>query len=268
MAKEMLKIISLSGLLMMSGLAFAEKYQTVGDFLNSGKIVRIKTNEGYKFAVKDKKGKLRTPFDYDFILPVAQSPEGILAGKNGKKGTLNTQTFQEKIPFIYDVLGAFNYKLDIAIASKDGRTGAIDAQNNIQIPFIYRMIALNLKQLQNYPEQLTIATPVDNQQDYLLITAKNDVLQRIRRPNGFENFYVEDFDDQLIALSDDHNNAALMDWQGNIILKNSLGKPVLNYNSVVFINYDSHLTTTLSYKIDEHGSYYFKNENVSAMTIQ
>ena len=127
--------------------------EIVGNFLTSGKIISRETASGKKFAVKDKKGKIRTSFDYDWIMPVLQSPTGILASKNHKLGTLNPKTFQPEIPFIYDQIGGFNATQDLVVAVKENRAGVITAKNQIVIPFDYYRIALNFKEIENFLER-------------------------------------------------------------------------------------------------------------------
>lgn len=268
MARKLLKVIGLTGLLLLNDVALAEKYEIVGNFLTSGKIISRETANGKKFAVKDKKGKIRTSFDYDWIMPVLQSPTGILASKNHKLGTLNPKTFQPEIPFIYDQIGGFNATQDLVVAVKENRAGVITAKNQIVIPFDYYRIALNFKEIENYSEQVSIATPIKSDENFLLINTHNQILATIARPKNFANYFVNDFDSQLIALSDDYNNAVLMDWNGKVILNNKLGKPILNYKSVMFTDYKTHETVTMSYTIDDKGGYHFKTEAVSSMTIQ
>lgn len=95
----------------------------------------------------------------------------------------------------------------------------------VQRPFDYYRIALNFKEIENYSEQVSVATPIKSDENFLLINTHNQILATIARPKNFANYFVNDFDSQLIALSDDYNNAVLMDWNGKVILNNKLGNP-------------------------------------------
>lgn len=262
MTKNVIKIIGLVIVLLTSPVVLAEQYKIVGNFLNNGKIISKKTEHGNKFAVKDKQNKIRTNFDYDFIMPVAQTKYGILAGKQGKFGTLDPKTYQEKIPFVYDSLTLFDDELNIAVVVKNGRSGAINPDNKVIIPFDYRMLSFNFRKLEQFDDRVVIATPLDKT-DFLIINANNQILGTIARFENLPNYFIQDFDNQFIALGDDKNNAVLVDWQGNIVLQNLRGKATITPLWVTLIDDDKKQIVTIHYTQDEHGKYQFAEQLIS-----
>lgn len=95
------------------------------------------TNKDYsKFGYSNKKGEIVImPGKYE-SLNVIDKYGMILARKNGKEGYIDI-TEKVLIPFIYDEVGVFSEKPELAPVIKDGKQGFINRKGEIVVPLEY-----------------------------------------------------------------------------------------------------------------------------------
>ena len=95
------------------------------------------TNKTYStWGYKNKKGEIVIPpGKYNFLNPIDKYGM-ILAELNGKEGYIDI-TEKILIPFIYDAVGSFSKKTELASVTKNGKQGFINRKGEIVIPLEY-----------------------------------------------------------------------------------------------------------------------------------
>ena len=127
------KIIDVNNNIKISGFD-----SLAGVFYNHNFLIVSKNK---KFGIIDVDKKVLLPIEYEEISNwVEYSPENRhLIRKNGKFGMIESETFKEKIPPVYEFVFTAN---DRVFAGKDKKYGIIDLNNKIICPFIYDELKL------------------------------------------------------------------------------------------------------------------------------
>ena len=120
------KIINIDNQVLIDG------YNSIVPIFNNHNSLIVSKNK--KFGIIDVDKKVLLPIEYEEISNwVEYSPENRhLIRKNGKFGMIESETFKEKIPPVYEFVFTAN---DRVFAGKDKKYGIIDLNNKIICPF-------------------------------------------------------------------------------------------------------------------------------------
>ncbi|PNK60467.1 WG repeat-containing protein [Psychrobacter sp. FDAARGOS_221] len=158
---------------------------------------------------------------YDHVFPLTLGNDKVPVSNDELWGMVNTDTMQVDIPFIYQQL--FFFDDGIGVTKLNGKYGAIDEQNNIIIPFIYKNLT-GFDQLSRYPSPVAIATPYD-QPNFLVINKKHQKVDTLSKPtpDAIATNVIED----LLAFKRDNGRTGIANWQGKILFEPEVGFEIL-----------------------------------------
>ena len=223
-------------------------------YLNDNFIIAL--GDKSKYGVINIENEELLPFEYDEIHKVSESNRYCRITKGNKNGLVDANNSEIVIPLEYESL----YYVDevyigneLIVAQKDGKTGIIDVNNNVVVPFTYDNIQLVGNCLKVYKDGL--AGLIDSKGNEILPAQAVDIME-VKDGAVTAIVYIEDMDHKYAVYNiegeeivppiydyiDYHASEKYMivkkGWPVNLVDK-STGEEVLensHYSDIRYIN--------------------------------